>query len=53
MTDKELEKLLKSVSSKDLKDEVKKRGIALGRCPTKMDLAKKLPQDVVKKLAKK
>jgi hypothetical protein len=53
MDDKELEKLIKLVSTKDLRDEIKKRKLSLGRCPTKMDLAKKLPLDVVKKLAKK
>jgi hypothetical protein len=48
----ELEGLMKSISVKDLKEEAKKRGIALGRCPTKMDIAKKLPEDVLRKLAR-
>jgi hypothetical protein len=47
-----METLIKSISVKDLKEEAKKRGIALGRCPTKMDIAKKLPDDVLEKLAK-
>jgi hypothetical protein len=52
MEKSDLESLIKSISVKDLKEEAKKRGIALGRCPTKMDIAKKLPQDVLKKLAR-
>ncbi len=53
MDDAELEKLVKNVSAKELKDEAKKMGIALGRCPTKMDIARKLPKDVLLKLSKK
>jgi hypothetical protein len=52
MKPSDLESLIKSISAKDLKEEAKKRGIALGRCPTKMDIAKKLPQDVLEKLAR-
>jgi hypothetical protein len=52
MKTSDLESLIKSISVKDLKAEAKKRGIALGRCPTKMDIAKKLPQDVLEKLAR-
>jgi hypothetical protein len=52
MEKSDLESLIKSISVKDLKEEAKKRGIALGRCPTKMDIAKKLPQDVLEKLAR-
>jgi hypothetical protein len=48
----DLERLIQSISAKELKDEAKKRGIAFGRCPTKMDIAKKLPQDVLEKLAR-
>ena len=47
-----LETMIKSISVKDLKEEAKKRGIALGRCPTKMDIAKKLPDDVLEKMAR-
>lgn len=53
MDDAELEKLIKNVSAKELKEEAKKRGIALGRCPSKMDIAKKLPKDVLERLSKK
>ena len=49
----ELKELVSQISSADLKGEVKKRGIKMGRCPTKMDFAKKLPEDVLKKLAGK
>jgi hypothetical protein len=51
MKESELADLVKEISSADLKGEVKKRGIKMGRCPTKMDFAKKLPEDVLKKLA--
>ena len=53
MKESELESLVKKISSADLKNEVKKRGIKMGRCPTKMDFAKKLPEDVLKDLAGK
>jgi len=49
----ELKELVKEISSADLKGEVKKRGIKMGRCPTKMDFARKLPEDVLKQLAGK
>jgi len=53
MKDEELAALVKKISSAALKSEVKKRGIKMGRCPTKMDFAKQLPEDVLKKLAGK
>lgn len=53
MKEAELKELVKGISSADLKGEVKKRGIKMGRCPTKMDFAKKLPEDVLRKLAGK
>ena len=49
----ELKELVKEISSADLKSEVKNRGIKMGRCPTKMDFARKLPEDVLKQLAGK
>jgi hypothetical protein len=52
MESADLEHLIQSISAKDLKDEARKRGIALGRCPTKMDIAKKLPRDVLEKMAR-
>lgn len=51
--DMELEALLKRVKTSDLKAEAKKRGISCGRCPKKMDIARKLPRDVVAQLAEK
>ena len=53
MKESDLETLVKQISSASLKNEVKKRGIKMGRCPTKMDFAKKLPEDVLKDLAGK
>jgi hypothetical protein len=53
MKDAELKELVSKVSAADLKKEVKKRGIKMGACPTKMDYAKKLPEDVLKNLAGK
>ncbi|MDD1673671.1 MAG: hypothetical protein LUP99_04600 [Methanomicrobiales archaeon] len=52
MKEGDLEILIKSISVRDLKEEAKKRGIALGRCPTKMDIARKLPEEALKKLVK-
>ncbi|MDD1671837.1 MAG: hypothetical protein LUO82_02400 [Methanomicrobiales archaeon] len=49
----ELKSVIKDISAKDLKEEAKKRGISLGRCPSKMDIAKKLPEEALKKLGKK
>jgi hypothetical protein len=51
--DEELKALVKKISSAALKSEVKKRGIKMGSCPTKMDFAKKLPEDVLRNLAEK
>jgi len=53
MKDEELKDLVKKISSAALKSEVKKRGIKMGSCPTKMDFAKKLPEEVLKDLAGK
>lgn len=47
----ELEEIVKKVKAKDLKEAAKKREIKLGRCPTKMDIAKLLPIEVVEELA--
>jgi len=53
MKEAELKELVTKISSASLKNEVKKRGIKMGRCPTKMDFARKLPDDVLKSLAEK
>lgn len=48
----DLEKTVKKIKMKDLREEAKKRGIST-HCVTKLELAKQLPEDVLEELASK
>ncbi|MFQ6051576.1 MAG: hypothetical protein ACE5K4_07775 [Candidatus Hydrothermarchaeota archaeon] len=49
----DIEKLIKNVKMADLKQAAKERNIKLGKCPKKIDIAKKLPREVLEELASK
>lgn len=46
----ELDEMVKKINTKALKEEAKKLGIKTG-CVKKIDIAKQMPPDVLKKLA--
>ena len=51
-SDMKVEELAKKATLKDLKELAQKHEIKLGRCPTKLSIAKKLPKKELEKLVK-
>ncbi len=49
----DVEEMAKKAKLKDLKEIAKKHDIKLGRCPTKLDIAKKIPREDLEDLVSK
>ncbi len=49
----DVEEMAKKAKLKDLKVIAKKHEIKLGKCPTKLDIAKKIPRDELEDLVSK
>ena len=49
----DVEELAQKATLKDLKAIAKKHDIKLGRCPTKLTIAKKIPKDELEELVVK
>jgi hypothetical protein len=53
MEEQELRLLLEGLDLKTLKEAAKAQGIKPGRCPTKVSIARMLPEGVLRALVKK
>lgn len=49
----DVEEMAKKATMKDLKEIAKKHDIKLGRCPTKLKIAKMIPKEELEALVKK
>jgi len=49
----DVEEMAKKATMKDLKEIAKKHDIKLGKCPTKLKIAKMIPQDQLEALVAK
>lgn len=51
MDDNEIAELIRQMDLKTLKEAAKAEGIKPGRCPTKLSIARMLPEETLKKIA--